>query len=159
MLAHPAKSTRLDARECPRPGACDRYRSVMDHERYVQIAHEADAAFGDGRHDEAARTFQDLVRSSALPDMDRSVMAINLATVLQKMGADPRQIEWAFDQGIALERRWYRGNVREHKAAWLAQEGRTTEAAALYQQLLTEGWASSGERSRWQRNVTALAPR
>lgn len=129
----------------------------MDHDEYVRIAEEADAAFEAGRHDEAARTFQDLVHSSALPDMDRSVMAINLATVLQKMRADPRQIEWAFEQGIALERRWYRGNVREHKAAWLAQVGRTVEAAALYQQLLTEGWASSGERKRWQHNVTALS--
>jgi len=131
----------------------------MDHEHFVQIAQEADAAFEAGRHDEAAGTFQNLAQSSALPDIDRSMMAINLATVLQKMRADPRQIEWAFDQGIALERRWYRGTVREHKAAWLAQVGRTTEAAALYQQLLAEGWASSGERSRWQHNVTTLAGR
>ncbi|MGC0143644.1 hypothetical protein [Pseudactinotalea sp. Z1732] len=128
----------------------------MDHQEYSDLTQQANAAFEEGRAQEAVQIFHRLISSATLPQVDRSVMAVNLATVLQKSGADARQVEAAYDQGIALEQRVYRSFVREHKASWLDESGRPGEAAMIYRQLLAEHWPSSSERLRFQHNLTLV---
>lgn len=128
----------------------------MDHQEYSDLTQQANAAFEEGRAQEAVQIFHRLINSATLPQVDRSVMAVNLATVLQKSGADARQVEAAYDQGIALEQPVYRSFVREHKASWLNESGRPGDAAMIYRQLLAEHWPSSSERLRFQHNLTIV---
>jgi hypothetical protein len=128
----------------------------MDSYEYRAMAQEGAALHERGEWRAAAAIFERLVADQSLPDLDRSMMARNLATVLTSAGRAPNEVEAAFDRGIALEQRWFRGLVRESKAAWLAEIGRTDGAIAVYDSLLAEAWPMADERDRWVHHRTIL---
>lgn len=97
-----------------------------------------------------------LLADPSVPDLDRSIVAINLATLLQAKGASAVQVEAAYDQAIRLEHRWLRCYAREHKVAWLAQVGRTDAAATILDDLLEESWLQLADRDRIRRNLAVL---
>jgi hypothetical protein len=123
--------------------------------------YRATAQEGARRHDSgdwrgAAAIFDRLAADVHLPDLDRAMMARNLATVLAAMGVPELEVEAAYDRGVILETPWYRGLVRESKAAWLAEIGRTDAAIAVYDELLREAWPMADDRDRWLHHRTTL---
>lgn len=128
----------------------------MDSYEYRATAQEGARLHDGGDWSAAAAIFDRLTSDGSLPDLDRSLMARNLATVLSTAGASTIEIEGAYDRGIELERRWFRGLVRESKAVWLAEIGRSDAAIAIYDELLAEEWPMSDDRDRWLHNRTAL---
>jgi len=128
----------------------------MDSYEYRAMAQEGARLHEGGEWSAAAAVFDRLAADSSLPDLDRSLMARNLATVLSTAGASTIEVESAYDRGIDLERRWYRGLVRESKAVWLAEIGRSDAAIAIYDELLAEEWPMADDRDRWLHNRTAL---
>lgn len=99
---------------------------------------------------------EDLLADASLPDLDRSIVAINLATVLQISGGSPAQIEAAYDQAVRLEQRWLRCFAREHKVAWLVQVGRSAEATSILEDLRAEPWLQLADREWIGQNLAAL---
>jgi hypothetical protein len=128
----------------------------MDSYEYRATAQEGAKLHERGEWRAAAAIFDRLSSDSSLPDLDRSMMARNLATVLNSAGRSPNEVENAFDRGIALEQRWFRGLVREAKAEWLAEIGRSDGAIAVYDSLLAEAWPMADERDRWLHHRTTL---
>jgi hypothetical protein len=128
----------------------------MDSYEYRATAQEGARLHDGGDWSGAAAIFDRLATDGSLPDLDRSLMARNLATVLSTAGASTIEVEGAYDRGIELERRWYRGLVRESKAVWLAEIGRSDGAIAIYDELLGEEWPMADDRDRWLHNRTAL---
>jgi hypothetical protein len=128
----------------------------MDSYEYRATAQEGARLHEGGDWSAAAAIFDRLATDGSLPDLDRSLMARNLATVLSIAGASTIEVEGAYDRGVELERRWFRGLVRESKANWLAEIGRSDGAIAIYDELLGEEWPMADERDRWLHNRTML---
>jgi hypothetical protein len=128
----------------------------MDSYEYRATAQEGAQLHERGEWRAAAAIFDRLASDSSLPDLDRSMMARNLATVLSSAGRSSSEVEAAFDRGIVLEQRWFRGLVREAKAEWLAEIGRSDGAIVVYDSLLAEAWPMADERDRWLHHRTAL---
>jgi hypothetical protein len=128
----------------------------MDSYEYRATAQEGAAAHERGDSHAAAAIFNRLSADASLSDLDRALMARNLAFVLSAAGSANSEVEAAYDRGIALEAPWYRGLVRESKAAWLAEIGRSDAAIALYDTLLAEIWPLADERDRWLKHRTTL---
>jgi hypothetical protein len=126
----------------------------MDSEQYHQAAKSAADLVDKGDYVAALEVLRSLVESD-LPDLDRSVMAVNMATVCDKMGQVPDALGW-YDYGIALEYPLMRCFVTERKAEYLIGKGRKAEAVAVYETLLPEPFLTLGERERIRQNVAIL---
>jgi hypothetical protein len=86
------------------------------------------------------------------------MMAMNLATVCDKLGRTDEALSW-FDEGVELERAHGRFFVAEHRAAYLADNGRENESLERYEELLLFPGLTSDDRDRIERNVHLLRER
>lgn len=102
----------------------------------------------------ALQLLQSLVESD-LPDIDRSIMCVNMAVVCDRMGHAEHAIAW-YDHGITIERPYSRGFVAMQKAAYLAGRGQKAEAAAIYESLLNEPFTTMQERDQIRHNLSAV---
>jgi hypothetical protein len=128
----------------------------MTLEEYDTIVKQvAELVDKDKNYPAAVELLQKLVESD-LPDIDRSMMSINMATVCELMGHDAHAIQW-FDHAIALERPYRRWFAANHKASFLMRKGRKDEAAAIYQSLIPEPFLTIGERTSLENHLRALA--
>lgn len=129
----------------------------MDGKEYNATALLAAAQFEAGDVVEARALFERLVADPDVPDLNRSIMGVNLATLLRAAGAKDADVEAAYDQAIELEHRWMRCFAAEHKAEWLVATGRQWEARELLARLRNEPWLMYDERDRIDANLAALA--
>ncbi|MBD8077827.1 hypothetical protein [Cellulosimicrobium arenosum] len=129
----------------------------MDYDEFAQAMRAASDAHEAGRSSEAVDTYRRLLDDPTLADVDKAMVAVNLATVLSAVGAPNSEIEGVYDRGISVESRWMRGFATESKAVWLAGLGRVDAARRVYQSLLGQGWASMSDRHRWASNVEKLS--
>ncbi len=129
----------------------------MDGKEYNATAHYAAARFEAGDVAEARALFERIVADPDVPDLDRSMMSVNLATVLTSAGAREAEVEAAYDQAIELERRWMRCFAAEHKVAWLVTIGRHWEARELLVRLRDQPWLRFDERDRIDANLATLS--
>ena len=93
-----------------------------------------------------------------LPDLDKSIMAVNMATVLDRKGLEAEALQW-YDYGIGMERPHSRCFVAESKAEYLVRKGRYAEAAAIYAALLPEPFLQMQDRERITHNLAAARHR
>ena len=87
-----------------------------------------------------------------LPVFQKTIVCYNLAQVYAHLQRPDQVIVW-FDQGIALERPLRRTLVAEGKAAWLAGNGRSDEAVALWMAMLGEDLLDAEGRARVEANL------
>ncbi len=128
----------------------------MDSQEYFAAVRLAAERFEAGDTGEARAVFERIVADDAVPELDRNMMGINLATVLTKAGAAETEIEAAYDRAIELEQRWMRGFATESKAVWLASAGRAWEARELLAWLRGQPWLTFGDRDRIDGSLDAL---
>ncbi|MBD5787488.1 tetratricopeptide repeat protein [Cellulosimicrobium terreum] len=131
----------------------------MDFDEYALVMRSAADAHESGRTEEATDAYRRLLEDPGLADVDRAMVAVNLATALTAAGAPHSEVEGVYDRGVGFESRWQRGFATESKAVWLAGLGRVDAARRVYQGLLAQGWASMDERRRWSHNVETLTDR
>ena len=118
----------------------------MDYQDYVDAASAANALFDAGKHDEAIAAFEVLLKSD-ISDIDKSMMAYNIAHICEKAGHLDHALEW-FDYGISLEEPLCRCLVREHKAALFENLRRDAEAIAIYEALYTLPYETEPDKER-----------
>lgn len=126
----------------------------MDYEQWAERIREAAALHEAGDLAAADAVWQELIPLTPT-DVDRSILLVNRARTLTALGR-VREAETSYDLAIAAEQAWFRGLARGEKAAWLAEQGRREEAAAMFEALAAERWISWGERTGYLRNVEIL---
>lgn len=129
----------------------------MDYREYEAAVQRGAELHRSGKPAEAGRLFQVLATEPWLPDMDRAIMLYNAAVSLEQV-ASAGEVERLYDEGIALERKWFRERMREAKARWLASRGRREEAVQLYTELMHEGWVTMGQRRRYEEAIFEIRP-
>jgi len=131
----------------------------MDNAEFTALSLDLAARHERGDHEAASAMCAAIVADESVPDLDRSLMARNLATILGQSGATSDQIEAAYDRAIRLEHRWLRSYAREHKVAWLAEVGRPGDAIVILEQLIDEPWLQLADRARIDLNLEMLRAR
>ena len=109
---------------------------MMDFQQYFDSAKRASDLVEQGDHAQALTILQSLIESD-LPDLDKAMMAMNIAIISEKLGRESDALAW-YDYGIGLETPLMRFAVAEAKAAYLISKNRRPEALAIYQSLLPE---------------------
>jgi tetratricopeptide (TPR) repeat protein len=103
----------------------------------------------------AVQVLQGLIDDASLPELDRSMMCLNVALVCEKMGHDEHAVSW-YEHAASIDRPLMRATATLRKADKLIQMKRTTEAIALYEDLLNEPFLAMSERHVIEHNLAAL---
>lgn len=123
----------------------------MTYEEYYRIAQQADQAVKSQDFETAIGLLSGLVQSD-LPDLDKSVMCINLSIVWDKRGNQHEAFRW-LDKAIHYEKPHKRFYAQEEKAAGLLRLGRKEEAGTVYRELLAQSFLSMSDRQRIESNL------
>jgi|GEM_PF-5983489 hypothetical protein len=126
----------------------------MEHEQWAARIREAADLHEAGDLSGADEIWQELIPLTPT-DLDRSVLLVNRARTLTALGR-LHEAETSFDLAIAAESAWFRGFARAHKGAWLSEQGRGDEAAAMFEALAGERWVSWSERIGYRQNAAVL---
>ncbi len=129
----------------------------MDYHEYEAAVQRGAELSRSGDLAAAGRLFRQLAAEPGLTDMDRAYMLHNAAVSLQQ-AAPAEEVERLFDEGIALERKWFRSTIREAKAKWLESVGRREEAVDIYTELMQEGWVTAGQRRGYEDAIFKTRP-
>jgi len=126
----------------------------LRYEDYYESAQKVSTLVDETRFDEAMRLLRGLIDSD-LAELDKSVMCVNMAVVLQKMQRNDEALQW-YDRGIGYEALYLRFFVAESKAGFLHQLGRNAESLEIYSQLLDQPYLTAQDNERMRNNVDAL---
>lgn len=126
----------------------------MRYEDYYDTAQKVAALVDESRFEEAMQLLRGLIDSD-LAELDKSVMCVNMAVVLQKTQRNEEALQW-YDRGIGYEALYLRFFVAESKAGFLHQLGRNQESLEIYSALLGQPYLNAQENERMRNNVDAL---
>lgn len=127
----------------------------MNYDEYVRECQSAASLAESGERVAALDAFLRLA-ASTLPDLDRAVMYVNVATLYQQLGDTQAALDH-YDKAVVVEEKHGRFAVLELKASFLAQLGRLQESLELYRALALRPDATLSERTRFEQNAAALA--
>ena len=128
----------------------------MDSQAFNAQVYLGASRYEAGDYAGAREVFEALLADQTIPDLNRSYMAVNLASALTSAGAPVAEIEAAYDRGIELEQPWLRMLVTEAKVAWLISQGRSWQARDMLLHLRDQGWLTFEERDRVEARLAAL---
>ncbi|HEX7768896.1 MAG TPA: hypothetical protein VF422_02590 [Dokdonella sp.] len=126
----------------------------MDHALYASLARRASDFVDAGEHQQALEILAQLVESD-LPDFDKAVMSLNIATVRDKMG-DHEAALASYADALEYERRTDSYFVAQQYAAYLAKLGRYDEGVSVYQALGERPDVKPEDRDMFAANVVTL---
>ena len=126
----------------------------MTFQDYYDSVKRASDLVEQGDHASALAILKGLIDGD-LPELDKAMMAMNVAIVCQKLGQDADVLAW-YDYGMGLEAPFMRFSVAEGKAAYLVSKGRKAEALAIYEGLLKESFLMFRDRDRIQQYIAAV---
>jgi tetratricopeptide (TPR) repeat protein len=124
----------------------------MKYSDYDARFRQAVALHQAGNFEEASSIFEQLAENESLTEMDRAILYYNAGVTREQFGSE-EEVERLYDAGASLERRWFRSHAREAKAKWLEKLGRGSEAVEIYNELLSEGWLTSGQRRQFEEAI------
>jgi hypothetical protein len=128
----------------------------MDYAEYCDRCQKvADLVEKQQNYAEAVQVLQGLIDDASLPDVDRSMMCLNMALVCEKLGHDDHALAW-YDHAASLDRPLMRASSTMRKIDKLIQLKRTADAIALYEDLLGEPFLAMSERHIIEHNLAAL---
>ena len=105
----------------------------MDRSLYISLSHRASDLVDAGEHAQAIEVLEQLVDSD-LPDIDKGVMCMNIATVHDKMGNRQAALG-RYADALDHERKTTSYFIAQHYAAYLSQLGMYADSIAIYQAL------------------------
>lgn len=126
----------------------------MNYQEYSLAFHAAAQLVETGRHEKAISAFEDLL-SNNLPDVDKSIICLNIAVIYEKMGRKENVLRW-YDQGKRYEKRQCRFTVAENKAAYLAKVGNHRDSLREYQELLRRDELAMADIARIEANIEII---
>jgi hypothetical protein len=93
-----------------------------------------------------------------LPPFQKMIACVNTAAIYAMKNQVADVLAW-YDHGIEIERPHGIFFAVERKAAYLAEQGRTSESLAIYEGLLWEPSLKEEDRERIRHNVETLKAR
>jgi len=126
----------------------------MDDNQYRALVDKAVTLDQRGDYRGAAAIFEQIVAGD-LPDLDKSMACVNLATLHDKLQLTDQALRW-YDRAIDYDRGARRVFAAAQKAAYLARLGRRDESRRLYEALLERPDVSEAEREGFRHNVRLL---
>lgn len=126
----------------------------MDRTLYASLANRASDLVEAGEHQQAIDVLAQLVDSD-LPDFDKAMMSLNIATVRDKMD-DPEGALADYAIALEYERRTDSYFVAQQHAAYLAKLGRYDEGIAVYRELIERADVKAEDREVFAANVVTL---
>ena len=129
----------------------------MNYQDYTLAFHAAAQLVEAGRYEKAISAFEDLLANN-IPDVDKSIICLNIAVIYEKMGRVESILSW-YDQGKRYEKRQCRFTVAESKAAYLAKVGNHRESLREYQELLRRDELALVDIARIEANIATLKNR
>lgn len=126
----------------------------MDHALYASLANRASDLVEAGQHQQAIDILGQLVQSD-LPDFDKAVMSLNIATVRDKMG-DHEAALASYADALAYEGRTSSYFVAQQHAAYLSGLGRYEESISAYHALIERPDVKPEDREIFAANVVTL---
>ena len=118
----------------------------MLYDEYVRIIQEVSQCVDAQDYETSLRLLNDLLKSD-LPDLDKCIMAINVAVVWDKRGDSSEALRW-YDRAIRFEKSYDRFFAQEKKAAYFLYLGRKKDALLIYQELLKKPFLNLSEQDR-----------
>lgn len=122
------------------------YCSLMLFDKYVNTTQAVANAVDAQDYDKALQLLKGLIESD-LPDLDKSVMSINVAVVWDKKGNSLEALRW-YDRAVQLERPHHRYFAQQEKAKYLLGLDRKEEALSIYRGLLTKPFLVLSDQER-----------
>lgn len=126
----------------------------MDRNLYVSLATRASDLVDQGEHRQAIEVFEQLVDSD-LPDVDKGVMWLNIATVQDKMDLHQEALA-SYANALECERRVGSYFIAQQHAAYLSQLGMYGESMAAYQTLIERPDVTADDARIFQANLRTL---
>lgn len=126
----------------------------MDRALYASLANRASDLVEAGEHRQAIEILEQLVQSD-LPDFDKAVMSLNIATVRDKMG-DHEGALASYARALEYEGRTGSYFVAQQHAAYLSGLGRYEESISAYQGLIERPDVKPEDREIFVANVTIV---
>jgi tetratricopeptide (TPR) repeat protein len=107
-----------------------------------------------GEHDDALLVLRPWIETP-LPPFQKMITCVNSALIYAMKSQVADALAW-YDRAIGYERPLNIFFAAERKAAYLAEQGRTSESLAIYEGLLWESSLKDEDRERIQRNIQTL---
>ena len=126
----------------------------MDYQEYFQSAQRASQQAEAGDYESALSILLSLV-SNDISDLDKSMMCLNIAILLERMGREAEVLSW-YEKGISYEWPHSRCKVAENKAVYLARHGQAKESLTIYENLLMRQFLMDEDKNRIRLNMAAL---
>jgi len=137
----------------PRRAGNDEIKTMLLDE-YVAKAEDVVQLTDAGDFKGALKILKGLLAAD-LPDLDKSVMWVNAATVYDKMKMFDEALR-CYDKAMALEKRHGRFFAMERKAVYLANNHRGEESLRLYKRLLERSDLTLIERDKIAKSLRAV---
>ena len=126
----------------------------MDYQEYFESAQKASKLAEAGDYENALSILLSLV-SNDISDLDKSMMCLNIAILLERMGREAEVLSW-YEKGISYEWPHSRCKVAENKAAYVARQGQAKESLYIYETLLTRQFLMEEDKNRIRTNIATL---
>jgi tetratricopeptide (TPR) repeat protein len=123
----------------------------MEYQEYLERMQKASELMKSAHLQEAV-DFLYLLFLSDISDLDKAIICTDLATVYDRQGNTDEAISW-FDKGVDLEQNYSRFEAMEKKAQYLAQFGRATEAAQIYENLIKQPFVMETDKERMRKII------
>jgi tetratricopeptide (TPR) repeat protein len=107
----------------------------MNYRDYHARATEASNHADKGEHHQAIAIFRALLDED-ISDLDKATMSMNIAICCEHLKLPEDALAW-YDAAIAIEEPYLRFQCTENKGNCLYRLGRTAEAIAIYERLIT----------------------
>lgn len=126
----------------------------MDRSTYVALAHHASDLVDAARYPEAIAVFEEIL-AGELPDFDKGITWVNIATVRDKQGDTAAALD-CLDAALAFEHGTGNCFIAQHRAAYLSKLGRHAESAAAYRALLERTDLRDEDAEMFRANLATL---
>jgi predicted negative regulator of RcsB-dependent stress response len=110
-----------------------------------------------GDYDDALTVLRPLLECE-LHDVHKSIVCVNMAIVHGTKGETADALA-CYERGVGFERRHGRFFVAEQKAAYMAEQGWTSDSLTLYERLLSEPSLTDEDAERLRHNINVLKER
>lgn len=126
----------------------------MDRDRYHALAKEASGLVDQGEYARAIEIFEQIAGSD-LPDFDRAISWVNIATVEDKRGRTEDALA-CLARALDYERKTDSYFIAQHRAAYLSKLGRHRESLSAYRELMDQPDLKPDDAAVFRSNITTL---
>lgn len=126
----------------------------MDRNLYIALSRRASDLVDAGEYAQAIEVLQQLVDSD-LPDFDKGMMCVNIATVHDKMGNRQAALK-SYADALDHERNTASYFIAQEYAAYLSKIGMHADSIGIYQALMERSDLKSDDAGVFQANIRTL---